>query len=203
MRRTRGRRLNRRSNPNAFRGRKLSPELVRRVVDAYLSMEQPSYKGALLAAGYAESTASKEGYKFFKRPAVKAYLKERQKEFSDKSGVTREDLIARLKMIAFNDLSKFMKAQEDGTLVWNFKGATQKELSLINELSVESYVQGRGEIKVPVKKFRISTRDSLRAIELLGRLTGSFQDKLALHDETGVVERLQSARKVTRGNTSE
>lgn len=199
MKREKGKKLNRRDNPKAFLGRKLAPELIRRVVDTYLSLDKPSYKDALVACGYAERSASKTGYRFFQRDDVKAYMETRRKEMAEKAGVTSEMLIDRLKMIAFNDLSKFMKVQPDGTLIWDFSGATQKELSLINELSVDSYSEGRGKIKVPVKKFKISTRDALRAIELLGRLLGAFQDKMEVSGDLGVVERLQAARKVTSG----
>lgn len=178
----------------ARRAGKWPQEKVERLVELYLSMGARSESKAVQALGYPKAEASRIASHVFKLRRVKEQLQKRQNEIALASSVTPEDLTARLKMIAFNDLAKFMVPQEDGTLIWNFKGASQTELSLINELSVESYQTGRGEVKVPVKKFRISTRDSLRAIELLGRMSGAFNDKLNLNADDALIDRLQAAR---------
>jgi len=194
VKRTKGQKLNRQQNPNAFQGRKLAPEMIRRVVDNYLTMEKPEYKSALVRAGYAPRSASKVGYRFFQRPDVQAYMQKRQAELSAQSGVAAEDLIRQLRMIAFGDLSKFIVVQKDGTLSYDFSNATQDELRLINDLSVDLYSEGRGAKRAPVKKFKLSTRDQLRAIELLGRIIGAFQDKVNIAGEVSLVERLQQGR---------
>lgn len=167
-------------------------ERMKRAVDHYLSMDTPSYRGAMLAVGYSKSTA-KDGYQFFKDPAVQAYMAERQAVIRQTAGVTPDHLIEKLKKIAFGDLSRFIKPQTDGTLKYDFRDASPEELALISELSVDMYQEGRGEGSVPIKKFRVGTRDQLRAIEILGRMIGAFNDSVTLN-VGGVVDRLQAAR---------
>jgi phage terminase small subunit len=170
-------------------------ERVRRVVDYYLAMPKPSYQEALIrGGGYTKATANSNAHKFFRRPEVVAYLEERRKDLCAKTGVTQEALVQRLKMLAFGDLSKFIKVNSKGELDYDFTGATEDELRLINELTVDSYKEGRGADARDVKKFKFAKADTLRALELLGRIMGVFKDKTEVSGEVSLVERLQRGR---------
>lgn len=179
--------------------RQLPEERIRRVVDYYLAMEKPSYQEALIrGGGYTKATANSNAHKFFRRPDVKEYLDHRRQDISAATGVTTEKLVHRLKFLAFGDLSRFIKVRTDGQLDYDFTGATEDELRLINELTVDSYTEGRGLDKRPVKKFKFAKADTLRAIELLGRILGSFKDKTEVSGEVSLVERLQRGREQVR-----
>lgn len=173
----------------------IQAERVRRVVDYYLAMPKPSYQEALIrGGGYTKSTANSNAHKFFKRPEVVEYLEERRKDISAKTGVTTERLVERLKMLAFGDLARFIKVNDKGQLDYDFTGATEDELRLVNELTVDSYKEGRGPTARDVKKFKFAKADTLRAIELLGRIMGVFKDKTEVSGEVSLVERLQRGR---------
>jgi len=179
----------------SYIGGRTPRERIEKVVDYYLSMEAPSYQGALIkGGGYSRMTARQGGAAWFKRPDVRAILEEKQAILREKSGVTTELLIDRLKFIAFGDLSKFIKVTPDGGLDYDFSTATPEELKVVNELSVDSYADGRGPNKRTVKKFKFNKADALRAIELLGRMLGSFKDSMEVKGEVSLVERLQRGR---------
>lgn len=185
--------------PNGKPTLRLSPDRIRKVVDYYIQMVQPSFVEAMVrGGGYTLSTARATGFKFKRRPDVQAMLAERRAVIGQQMGVTTEMLVERLKMIAFSDLSRFIKITRDGELNYDFTGATETELKLINELTVDKYTEGRGVHAKAVKKFKFAKADTLRAIELLGRILGAFKDKTEVSGEISLVERLQRGREQAR-----
>lgn len=160
------------------------------VVDYYLAMPKPSYKRALIEAGdYSEAYAN-NAHEWFKKPEVAAVLAERRQDIASRNGVNIDDLVARLKFIAFGDFSKFIHVMPDGTLDYNFTDATPEELSLINELTVETTRYG--------KRFRFGKVDPLKAIELLGRILGAFKDKTEHSLEKDLISQLRAGRMAAR-----
>ncbi len=162
-----------------------SEDTIAKVVDYYLSMPQPSYRDALRAHGYSESYA-RCAQQWFDRPKVQAYLNKRRKEIAERNNCKIDDLIMRLKTIAFGDFSKFLKVQEDGSLQYDFSGATPEELSLVNELSRVSNRSGH--------TFKVGKLDPLKAMELLGRILGAFNDRIEVSDENSIIEQLRRGR---------
>ncbi len=174
------------------------------VLDFWYENHCRSKSAALQAAGYSKHTAEdKAGALIFDRPEVKAEIERRQTVLRQKNELTVEWVISRLQAVASapETLAKYMMVTKDGKLDWDFTDASIEDLSLINDLSVESYLKGRGDNACNVLKFRIGLSDRKAALDSLARILGMFDDSMTLKGELTMVERLHAGRaRVKREN---
>ena len=165
-----------------------------------------SKSSAMVKAGYAEQYAKKLQTRYFAKPEMVAEIECRREKIIEDHRLTMEWVIERLMCIADSGrtLAKFKKVTSDGKLDWDFKDATPEELSLINEMNVDSYMEGRGEGARSVKRFKLNVSDPKAALDSLARILGMFNDSLTLKGEISMVERLHAGRaRVRRENTKE
>ena len=176
------------ADPQSIGHKKLT--LPRRIaVNAYLS--GLTRREALREAGFADTVQTSV---VFNRPDVKHEIDRLTEEVMAKYEVTREWVTEQLVNIATAGkmLAKFKKVDDDGMLHWDFTGATQDELALIDTLSVESYsMPGQ---KGVTKKFKISVPSRQTALDSLCRINGFNKDKLDIGGEMSMVDRLQRGR---------
>ena len=153
-------------------------------------------KDSLTMAGYSESTARGNPQSVFNRPVVAEELARQQAELRDKYKLSEEWVIERFMRIADAGatLAKFKKVLPDGKLNWDFTGATEEELALINELAVTTTEDQEG-VRTHNK---IGTSDSLGALNSLSRIQGMFKDKVQFEGELALVDRLARGRERAR-----
>ncbi len=161
--------------PNTF------SELERKTVVGYLN-GLPK-QAACIAAGYAPSV---KGYLIFKRPAVMKEIERRQHSMSTKAGVTAEWIIERLKLIAGADLADMLVIYEDGTGMPDLNKLTPGLRAALSGIETDKF----GD----VVKMKVKLSDKLKAIEMLARHLGMFNDKLEIAGELSLEERLMAGR---------
>ena len=189
-------------NKNPVKRKPRLTDKMFRVVTEYFNNGFNKRK-ALIAAGYAETTARLNPGCVFNRPQVQAEIKRRQEKHAAASDLDREWIINRLMALAMagETLAKYKKVQLDGSLAWDFTGATEEELKLINGLSVDFYTEGRGSLAKEIKKFKIDIIDPLSVLNSLARIEGLFNDRLKLEGDEGVIEALQAGRNRIKSQT--
>lgn len=156
-------------------------EKQRKLVVAYL--DGTNKKQAMLDAGYAPSCSSHDA---FKHPAVMKEIQRRQHIMSTKSGVTADWIIERLKLIAGADLADMLVIYEDGTGVPDLNKLTPGLRAALSGLETDKF----GD----VVKVKVKLSDKLRALEMLARHLGMFNDRLELAGELSLEQRLQAGR---------
>ena len=137
---------------------------------------------AMRAAGYAEQTAVKRQCILFGREDVKAEIQRRQAKAAKKHELNQDWVIKRLmaRADAPIHLAKFKKIDTEGQLYWDFTGATQAELGMVQDLGVEFTKAGRGNSAVDVTKFKMKDVDAHAALMALSRHLGLFDDKITV-----------------------
>lgn len=150
---------------------------------------------AMRKAGFAETSCTSRSGLVFDREDVKEFIKERQDKIAKKYELDQEWVVQRLMKNAMSGetLAKFKVIQSDGTLAWDFTGATEEELSVVSDLGVEFYTEGRGPEAIEVKKFKVKLPDVHAALVALGRHQGMFTDKVEVTDS--LEDRLAAGRK--------
>ena len=158
-------------------------------VQAYLS--GMTKKKAMIEAGYRPKTRSDY---VFCREDVRAEIKRLEGEVLEKFDVSREWMTKQLVDVATAGvaLSRFKKITKDGKLDWDFTGATNEELSLIDALTVETQQVAGGKVKV--KKFSVKMPSRLSALESLCRICGFNKETVVHEGEMTLIERLQRGR---------
>jgi len=151
-------------------------------------------KAAMLTAGYSEKTASFAQSMVWNKPLIQKEIARRKKKLAKKHELTQDWIIERFMRLALSGetLAKFKTVQSDGSLAWDFTGATEEELSVITELGVDFYTEGRGKGAIQVKKFRVKHPDVQAALTALARHLGLFNDSIEL--KGSLAERIQAGR---------
>jgi phage terminase small subunit len=156
-----------------------------RFVQEYLVDSNASQ--AALRAGYSPNTAESQGCRLLKNAKVAAAIAEGQKKTADKLGVTAERVVAEMAKLAFGDVRALF--DEAGNLKppheWGEEAA-----AIVAGLDVVTRNVGDGEVEHVAK---IKQWDKPKALEMLARHLGLFNDKLHV---TGVED---LAAKLRRG----
>lgn len=155
---------------------------------------------AAKAAGFAH--ANHYTTRLFAREDVKAEIAKRREKLAKKHEITQERILAEYAKIAFHGLNKFLVPQKDGTLDWDFSGASEEELAAIKGMTVDYYTEGKGRAAVQMKKFKIDVMDKKAALDSLARHFGMFNDKVTVTGELSLVDRLAAGRQRARARNA-
>ena len=176
------------------------------VLDNWFAAGCGSKSDAMRKAGYTEQTAIKTQTAYFARPEMVSEIKLRREKIIEDHKRTMEWVIERLMRVADSGIvmAKFKKVTADGKLDWDFTNATLEELSLINDMNIDSYTEGKGESARKVKRFKLNVSDPKSALDSLARILGMFNDNMTIKGELSMVERLHAGRaRVKRENLKE
>lgn len=149
---------------------------------------------AMRKAGYAEASVLHNTQLVFGHHLVVKEIAKRRKKLADKHELTQDWIIKKFMDIIDSGeaLAKFKKVMPDGSLTWDFTGATVAELSHVRELGVEFAKTGRGKNAIDVTKFKVKEPDVHAALMALSRHLGLFNDSIEV--KGSLAEKIQAGR---------
>ena len=162
---------------------KLTPKQMR-FVDEYLVDLNATQ--AAIRAGYSTKTAAFIGAQNLKKLQIAEEISRRQKDLQRRTEVTQDRVVKELARIAFADMTDYAQVEtrmiekDDGTEV-SYQAVALKETA---ELSAEQRAALAG-IKQGANGIEVKLHDKIKALELLGRHIGMFNDKLSLSGADG------------------
>lgn len=124
---------------------------------------------AAIRAGYSPETAGAIGAENLKKPQIQKAIARAMADRSRRTGVNADRVVMELAKIAFVNAADVIDA-EDATLK---EDATAEDLAAVQSVKVKSF----GEDGV---EREIKLADKIKALELLGRHLGMFNDRLRL-----------------------
>ena len=155
---------------------KLTPKQMR-FVDEY--MIDFNATQAAIRAGYSEKTANTIGAQNLAKLSIQAEIARRQKDLQRRTEVSQERVVKELARVAFADATDYVQVEtrtaekNDGTEL-SYQTVTLTETA---ELSVDQRAAIAG-IKQGANGVEVKLHDKIKALELLGRHIGMFNDKL-------------------------
>ena len=75
-------------------------------------------------------------------------------------------------------MADYMRVGADGDPVLDFSKLTRDQAAVLTEVTVEDYVDGRGEDARQVRRVKFKLASKLVALELLGKHLGLFKDRV-------------------------
>ena len=135
------------------------------------------------------------GKELFENPLVREEIKRRKKHMSQKHRVDENWVIKRLVDIAGADLGDMLEVDEKGDARLDFSKITPELRVAITKFSADKVKVGRGSQKDSVSRVRVESADKLRALEMLARILGMYEDKIVIQREEDLVARLHAGRK--------
>jgi|TARA_Y100000310_G_C20682581_1_gene816847 hypothetical protein len=179
---------------------KLAPQHSK-AVDGY--MAGMTKKAALLEAGYSDSVAATDAHSVFGREDVRAEIQRRLTRISRKSGLTAEWITERLMMVAEANLGDVLAWDEEGMPQFNWDKMNPDLKYALTGVNIRQYMKGRGPSAIPVTEFKPELADKLRALDMLARIMGMYEDKVKVTAEKDLMDALAAGRLRVSRETNE
>lgn len=146
-----------------------------RFVEEYIRTGNGS--GAARAAGYAASKAGDISCHNLKLPKIQAALEYARKQLEKKTDITGESVILELAKIGFSNILDYVSYTEQGDPYVDISKVTRAQAAAICEVTVDDYIEGRGEDARSVKRVKIKMSDKRAALVDIGKHLGMFVEK--------------------------
>lgn len=152
-------------------------EKQQRFVDEYLIDLNATQ--AAIRAGYSAKTANEQGARLLANVSIQQAISEKMAERSRRTGVNQDRIVLELAKIAFVNAADVIDS-DDATIK---EGATADDTAAIQSVKVKMIPGKKGE---GVER-EIRLNDKLKALELLGKHLGMWNDKLDVNLNIPVV----------------
>lgn len=148
---------------------------------------------AAIRAGYAAKAAAAVASRLLRNVNVAESVKEALDKRSERCDLTADMVLAELRRVAFTHMGKLARWNASGVEFKDSDQLGEDDLATVSEIT-ETTNQHGGSLKV--KQY-----DKVRALELIGRHLGMWNDKLELVDDDRPLEEMSDTDLVKlRGN---
>lgn len=114
-------------------------------------------------------TCLMRGEEMLARPHIADYLRYVRQKMRDSMEVSRERILDEVASLAYSNMADFIVIQEDGTFYTDFSGLTREQLAAVQEVTIDTYTEGRGEDAQEVKRIKFKLTPKVGPLELLGK----------------------------------
>ncbi|HQK27159.1 MAG TPA: terminase small subunit [Smithellaceae bacterium] len=154
---------------------------MKKFVDEYLIDFNATQ--AAIRAGYSPDTANEQGSQLLARPDIRELVAEGQKAIAERTQTFQDNAVDELKIVGFSDLADFLTVKEGGIVEQkSFDQLTKEQTKCIKKIkqTVRTSHSSDGTILHQTATLEVELYDKLKALELLGRHLGMFNDTLRL-----------------------
>jgi phage terminase small subunit len=126
--------------------------------------------------GYSARTAAEIGRQNLRKLEISAALSERQKARAERAELTADMVIEELRHLAFANMGHYMDAEPGcPPQLADFSKLTEGQLAVLQEVTVDTYVEGRGDDARDVRRVKFKLHSDKRAALVdLGKHLGLF-----------------------------
>ncbi len=137
-------------------------------------------------AGYSQRTATQIGHTLLKDVRIAEAVAAGQAARAARTRVDADWVIERLRRIADASVMDFATIQPDGSAVVDLRHATADQLYAIGELTSDEFMDGAGRDARPVKSTKLKVKDTLKALELIGKSLSMWTEKVDVNHAGGI-----------------
>ena len=141
-----------------------------RFVDEYL-IDGIGAKAAM-RAGYKQKHIEYQVTRLLANPDVIEAIEAKRQRLSVKCEVTAERVINEIGRIAFANLLDYVKVQSDGSAIVDLSAMTRDQAAAVQEVTVEEYMDGKGDDARPVRRTKFKLSDKHAALVTLAKHLG-------------------------------
>lgn len=137
---------------------------------------------AAIRAGYSEKTAGRTGHENLKKPEIQTSIDEALEERLKALGVTSHRVLEELARLGFSNMLDYVRIGEHGDAYVDLSEMTREQAAAVQEITVEDFMDGRGEDAREVRRVKFKLADKKSSLELLGKHLKLFTEK---HEHAG------------------
>ena len=117
---------------------------------------------AAIRAGYSRKTAQEQSSRLLSNVMVAAAVATAQAKRSERTEITQDRVLTELAKIGFANMADYMVATPGGDPYLDFSALTRDQAAALQEVTVEDYLEGRGENAREVKRVKFKLADKPR-----------------------------------------
>ena len=129
-------------------------------------------KRAAIATGYSEKTAEQQASRLLRNVKVAEAVAKGQAKRAEKLEISADMIAQELRLLGFSNMQDFMRTGENGEPYLDFSGLTREQAAALAEVTVEDFVDGRGEDARDVRRVKFKLTDKRAALVDLAKLLG-------------------------------
>ena len=146
--------------------------------------------GAARAAGYAPSSANTEGSRLLANADVQQAISEARAQLAEREQVTPERIVSELASIAFSDLGDYFRLDGKNASI-DFSNHPIGATKALESITVDEYVEGRGDNAQNVRRIRVRLHDKRAALVDLAKTLGRCSDGVNVQVNVNESDQLQ------------
>jgi phage terminase small subunit len=134
-------------------------------------------------AGYSEKAAKQQGTRLLTYASVTQAIDAALEKRAKATEITAERVLTELALLGFANMLDYIVPQGDGSAFVDLTDLTREQAAAIQELTVEEFMDGKGEDARPVRRTKFKLAAKRDALELLGKHIGLFPNKTQWNGE--------------------
>jgi phage terminase small subunit len=123
-------------------------------------------------AGYSKKTAREQAHALLSKPHIQDAVAASRAKLAEVCAITAQDLIREAAKMAFANQADWLYITSDGDPYIDLSSCTRDQLAALQDVSIEDFVDGRGEDARQVKRVRVRMADKRAAMALIADLLG-------------------------------
>ncbi|MDR2137358.1 MAG: terminase small subunit [Synergistaceae bacterium] len=140
---------------------------------------------AAIRAGYSVKTARFIGQENLTKPYIQDAIHEARVKQSARTQITVDRVLQELAKIGFANMANYMRVGESGYPVLDFSKLTRDQAAALVEVTVDDYLDGRGEDAREVRRVKFKLADKRGALVDIGKHLGMFIDHTEITGKEG------------------
>lgn len=105
-------------------------------------------------------------------------------------GITKTRILKELAKIGFGNMDDYTRVTDNGDIEVDMSRVDRDKMSNVQEVTIDSYQEGRGEARRTVKKVKFRLYDKQTALHMLGKHFALFVDVVKNPDVAEVMKQL-------------
>ena len=106
---------------------------------------------------------------------IAEFKAKKEKRLEKQFDVTVDRIVQELAAIGFSNMEDYIRTTDEGDAFVDFRNLTRQKAAAITEITVEEYVEGRGDDSRNVKRTKFKLADKRGALVDLGKHLGMFE----------------------------
>lgn len=150
-------------------------------------------------AGYSDRTSYAQGHRLLKDAEIEARIAAIRAERWKALHMSDDELLAEAAKIGRFNLGRMIHITDQGEPYIDLSKATEDDMAALAEVSIEDFVDGRGDDARDVRRVKVKAPSKLAAISLLMKHRGLLTDKLEVTAGEGFADAMEAALRRARG----
>lgn len=136
-----------------------------------------------------------EGNRLLQQDHVRDYVKHIRDEIKSRMALTKDNVLEELNKLAMSNMVDFLVVGQDGQPIgYDLSGLSREQYAAVQEMTIDTYVSGRGDAAQEVKSVKLKLAPKLGALEALGKHFKLFTEVVEVSDLTDAAD-LMTRRK--------